>query len=591
MSTIFYFFSLLFCVIGCFFVKKSKKELNFVCHIFISLYLVMCYQVMAACILSFFFMEISIVTIGITNFILGVICSIYILNNKEIQKYRVWIVDIIAMLVFVVLALFWGMHQFGVSLDLFNYRSTIDCTRHLLYAREFATKHSVTNIPFMAINTGLWFEAVYPFMHPYNDFRLIIRTDIVMVFLSSIMFWGLIRNHLKIRKHLMFGIIATILYTSGFPVNNMVFGTSYLGAGVTCTILVYKLICMYQERELQFSFFCSALFVSMFGLLKAYPLFFPIIFISLIVFFTYNMFYKRYGNYRWMKLIIPLMAIACAICVIIIFEIMPFGSPTINDLTREGYIYRNLFSDFVFLIPFVLYRIYQCVQKGEVKFDYVMSLFLGLYTCALLVVTYIAKMSTYYYYKIYYLLWMTVFYTAVMVIVTLGNEALRVIHSIFITICMIAFYSIMGIENRIQSVTENRGFKINENVAISDFLCLYNWNYYWGDKKNMCISPDTQELFQKVAQLTEGEDMPTPYIGLYRYHQFCYYTMAYQWEEECEKFACMDSENFIKTVRNDCRYMCLLYEEADQAPWDINDYLDTLKVEYKNDAGIIYRVK
>ncbi|NBH82429.1 hypothetical protein D7X88_05315 [bacterium C-53] len=585
MSSIFYFFCLVFCLSGCFAIKKSEKKLNSVCHIFISLYFVMCYQVLAAVVLSFIPHGISILTISVADFILGLVCWGSVWRKKESQKYQLQKVDVLAMGIFIALALFWGMHQFGTSLDIFNYRSTIDCTRHLLFARQFAVKHSLASIPFMAINTGLWFEALYPFMHPYHDFKLIIRTDVAMIFMSSVMFWALIRNHLKSNIHIIIGIIATVLYTSGFPVNNMVFGTSYLGAGVTCVIMVCIFISMYREDEISIPLLGCGLVVSMIGLLKAYPLFFPIILVSVVIFLSHQFLEKKFHAQKWFRFSIPVLAVLCAICIVIIFEFMPYG-----DLTREGYIYRNLFSHFVFLLPFLFYRIYWCIKENKIKLDYVMSLFGGLFVCALLIATYIAKMSTYYYYKSYYLFWMMIFYVAVMVMVNLGCEALKMIAATFFTISLIVFYSISGLENKIQSTTENRGKKINEGMTISQFFDLHNWNYSKGDKRNMCISPEEQELFQKVAQLTEGEEIQTPYIGRYCYHQFCYYTMAYQWENESERLAYIDSDEFIETVKEECKYLCLLYEEAGQSPWDISDYLATLEIEYQNDAGIIYKV-
>lgn len=589
MNSVFYFSSMIIALAGLVCYKKTDEKIECFSHVVPMLFLFMCYQAMIAWLLQLASLPISIISIGTVNWILGAfLCGICIWK-KEIQQYTIIWFDLFVVILFAVIAYLCGIHQFGIKLDLFNYRSTIDSSRHLLFAREVAINHISTNISFMAVNTGLWFEALYNFMHPYMDYKLMMLTDIAMLFLSEVMFWSLIRRKLNDRYMKIAAVLLTILYALGYPLNNMVFGTSYLGAGVTCAILIGILITMIQRKEIDKRIGIGMLTVSLIGQLKAYPLFFPIILIAVIVFFAVEFVKEKECIKEQMQVRLLVVAgILCMIATCILFEVIPYGTG-LDGLRAEGYMFRNLFGDFIFILPVIIYRFYYCYKKQKISFDFILGIFVAGYAVSLLFASYITRISTYYYYKIYYLFWMVAFYMMVEVICTIRKDRREAFNIFAFSIALVSIFSLSGLEKQLQNHSEKNGQLLNEEITGSQLFRLYNWNYTMAGTENMWINPSNMELFQKVAELTEGSEVQVPYIGLYQWHDFDYYAIAYQWEDH--KYRYLEKQDFISAVQSECQYLCLLYSEQDQAPWDLKEYLSTLEVEFSNESGAIYRVQ
>ena len=98
--------------------------------------------------------------------------------------------------------------------SLANYE-TVDYARHIGYARAVAVNHTViVDILFMAINSGLLFEAARPFTAPYLDYRLFI----LLIF--SCYSWlelslGIYKKVFEGRYMLLAGVLAATFLCSG----------------------------------------------------------------------------------------------------------------------------------------------------------------------------------------------------------------------------------------------------------------------------------------------------------------------------------------------------------------------------------------
>lgn len=85
---------------------------------------------------------------------------------------------------------------------------------------------------------------------------------------------------------------------------------------------------------------------------------------------------------------------------------------TLDNIKIEGYIYRNMITNFLLLIPFAVYYFYK--QYKEKKFNFV-TLFSVILVAYMIVVGLAMKkgiISTYYFYKLHFVLWLVMWILA-----------------------------------------------------------------------------------------------------------------------------------------------------------------------------------
>lgn len=591
-GSIIYLLSIPVATMGIFWVKKSKNELNGISYFIISVLLTMCYQTFAAVIVDKLNITASIYSVGILNYVLFAVCCLRI-NSKGIQKYQIKISDIFALIAIAIVVLVLGIRQFGADFTDFAYQSSCDCSRHLLFARQLAVKGEITSIPFMAINTGLVIQALYAFMEPYNDVFIMPITDMIMLYLAGGMMWTLIREKLHGKGMIFAGIVGTIFYLMGYPLNNMVFGTSYLGSGMTISLLVFSLICRYRNREMHKVIFVAALCISFFGLLKSYPMFFPIILVAVLTY--YIMQYVKNNIPRLNKFIpfiFTCLVISCGLSICFIFKFIPYDSGVIQSLTMEGYMYRNLYGDFVFLIPFVLYWIYKCYKEKKWSFDFVMIMFMICYNISFLYANFIGRCSSYYYHKLNYLLWAVVFYVLFTVLETVNKETRQFIAVYFFSVIAMWVFVFSGIEGRIEIKSIENGKTVSAELRGWDLFSIYTWNFeHQGmDTIPVPMDEDDEVFYREVAKITVNEGIQIPCINYTVYGDYEYYALGYQWEDW--QFKWMDPQSALnRAIEDEYKYISIIYRHCKEMSDEVWTQLAGYTKIYENNAGCIYQVK
>jgi hypothetical protein len=597
-NSCFYLFSVIAGIGGYYFVRKKTETMNGVCSFFLSIILLMCYQSLAGVALAFCKIAVSNLTVGIANLGFAGICLAVIVKKKEIQRYQYDVSDLIVVVFFAIIAVGLGRYQFGSELSLANYE-TVDYARHIGYARAVAVNHTViVDRPFMAINSGLLFEVARPFTAPYLDYRLFIFVDIFMLFMAGIIFWAFIRKYLKGRYMLLAGVLAAIFYVLGYPLSNMVCGTSYCGAGVTVSIAIFILMNQFMEKELRSSFFIPSMAVAFVGLLTAYTLFFPIVFVGVVVHLTLHFLLNR--SILDKKQALMALTILCIACFLAICGIFKMSLEAVAPIQAEGFMYRNLIGDYVFLLPFIVYRVYRCYKQKELSFDLTMCLFLVAYIFSFLYADCIGEISSYYFYKNYYLFWVLPFYMMIAELAGCDKGKREFVSVYCLSVLSLYIFIFSGFNAYLEKQSKAAtGYSVNSDSQFSRMFQIYQWNAEHGHPQNIHISPASQELFCKLAELNQNPNKPVPYIGPYNiWEEFHYFALAYQWENVIREYNYREGERYIEWVKNEAEYLCLVYREGTNQiaeSVEINEelaaYLSTLEIVYQNDAGCIYSVK
>lgn len=586
-----YLFSILFATLSVFFIKKNDRKLNAVNYFLISTWTVMCYQLLVAVCVDMLGVGVSIVSVGIMNYALAFGCTAYTIRKKKKQKYEIHIVDFIVLLLLAGIAVFWGGNQFGWNFDYFNYQSSVDCSRHLMFAREVAVKHELTfNMPFMAVNTGLFFEAMYAFIVPYKDIHLILLTDVIMLFFAGEMFWVLVREKLNTRFLLVIGGGASVFYMMGYPLNNMVFGTSYLGAGMTLSIFIFILISRYESGEIKKYYFLATIAIALLSLLKAYNLFFPIVLVSVIVFYSVRNIPQKFARMqKYVPYILTGLFLACQISICIIFKYFPIEASPLKVLSEWGYMYCNFFGDFVFLIPFIVYRIYSCYKTKKWSFDFIMGMFMISYIVAFLYACYLGRVSPYYYYKNYYLFWAIAFYMMLEVVCSCSKEKLEFIVAYYTAVLGLWIFVFAGIESVFEEKSEINGQTLNYELNGRLLFRLYSWNFERAkvDAIPIPMNDDLENFYYKVADisLAEGEQIKclnSIYFGYYEY-----FALGYQWEDPDKS---LNTQDALNQALEQYKYACVIYYNCYDLMPETAEQLKNYEVVFENSAGCIYKL-
>lgn len=397
---------------------------------------------------------------------------------------------------------------------------------------------------------------------------------------------------------LLAGVAASIFYILGYPLNNMVCGTSYCGAGVTISILIFILMNQLMEKEIRIRFFIPSMSVALAGLLMAYTLFFPIVLVGVMVHLALHFLLSR--SILEKKQALMALVILCITCFLAICGIFKMSLEAIAPIQAEGFMYRNLIGDYVFLLPFIIYRVYQCYKRRELSFDLTMCLFLIAYISSFLYADCIGEISSYYFYKNYYLFWGLPFYMVIVELAGCNKEKRELVSVYCFSVFSLFIFIFSGFNAYLEKKsTEATGYNINDNSQFSGMFQIYSWNAERGHPKNIHISSASQELFCKIAELNQSPNKPVPYIGPYNiWEEFHYFALSYQWESVIREHDYREDGNFIDWVENEAEYVCLVYREGtnqNAESVELNEklttYLSSLKIVYQNEAGCIYSVQ
>ena len=176
------------------------------------------------------------------------------------------------------------------------------------------------------------------------------------------------------------------------------------------------IIDIYMESKGKNNFILFLISLGCFGIAESYTPFAPFTFIAVFICIAYKI-QQEHGNIFFSKqfykteIQIFLIPSLLTIWFVLIYPRIGNGFVIGNNygtiLSFEGYIYRNLYSDFLIYLPFALYAVYYQVKKEKIKIvNAVMFMSLFLYSIIAFIGMYYMVISTYYYYKLNFIMWM-----------------------------------------------------------------------------------------------------------------------------------------------------------------------------------------
>lgn len=395
--------------------KKSNEKLEITKTITITLTLTLAYNTLCAYILNLINIPITLINLSIINAIFSICILIKIIKVKEIQKYTISKTNILIVILFIIITTVVININFE-DLTRIRYVS-MDAREHYKAAREFSENTSLSNkakenntvgeafMPMGYVNAGILFKIFEPYIGTVMLYKIFILFEAFVYLLTGIMFYMLIEEYVKKINSKIIAIIFSIIYALGYPLNAWISGFHYLIIGILFIEAIIYIVS--RTGKIKISYEIIMMFLLNFGLILSYSLFCPFVYLAEFIYFIYK--YKIDKDKIKLFLLVPIALIIPGV-IGMVYLIVPALGKVGEYIALEGWLYKNLWSNFILFIPFSVYAIYKSIKNREFTFDNVLCVLLVMYMLVLFVGTKLGKCSEYYFYKNYYIMWLMLIY-------------------------------------------------------------------------------------------------------------------------------------------------------------------------------------
>ena len=581
--SLFYLFTYFSAFFGVFVFKKSDKKLNFLLCIPICFMVMMLYTAFFAGIIDIVHIPINLVSLGIGNILFSAGLCIYSFKTKKIQKYKFSWFDLCALLIFAILTVVIAVSQFGFNLNM-NYETT-DPSRHIRMAEDIIDTQDIRSMYFGSLFNSVIITIGLGFFKSFWAYKLFILADILMFLLSGCIMYCAARLYAKKTVQKVLSIVFIVYYLLCYPLNNMVFGFVYLGMGVSiCAYLLMMSQC-YKNGTINKLASIVLLMLGAYGIIICYSLFAPFVYVAIALFIAIEfikqkrLFSKEFFATQFGIFLIPtVMGLYFSFFGSFGGQVSAVGS----SIGLEGYIYRDLYSNFIIILPFVIYGLVNAFITKKVRCHHIFLLILG---AAVLVMFWFGmqgKVSSYYYYKMYYLLWMVCFVVAIEGICELCKKSATVIISYVLVWVFMAFMNFGKIDDKI---TEKRVLMSPSSWSSGAFFPIIEFNLNCMKEVNFTL--ERVQLYEEAHnKFTAGNKITllNTTEPIYWFESFVQCTLE---EFYCYDFNACDIDAYMSNIEESCDYV-VVHTEHDTR---FDEYISKWEPIYQNADGTIYSIK
>lgn len=453
--------------------KKSEKKLEITKAIIITLVLTLAYNTFVCYILNLINIPITLLSLSVINIIISIILIANIIKTREIQKYKISKENIIVIILFTTIVSIITNINFG-NVTKIRYVS-MDAREHYKVAREFSENESLTNkatsnnttagafMPGAYTNVGIIFKVLNPYIGTVNLYKAYIIFEAFVYLLAGIIFYILLEKESDKLHTKLITIIFSIIYIIGYPLNAWISGFHYLILGI---LFIETIIYIIQEKQkLNMGHKLITMFLLNLGLIFSYSLFCPFIYLAEFIYYIYK--YMKEKD----KIQIVLSTLITLILPGIIgvtYLIIPTLGKVGSFIALEGWLYKNLWSNFILFIPFTIYYIYKNIKNKNLTFNNVIFITLLIYMSLLYIGTKTGKCSEYYFYKNYYILWLITIYSSTKgMIKYIKGEKWKYIVYIYTIIYLVIFITCINYNQKY--VSQEPDDSLNKTMEIFEF--------------------------------------------------------------------------------------------------------------------------
>lgn len=421
--------------------KKSDEKLNFIKWLIIYIVSLFGYNIILGIILGLLNITSHIWLLSIINLIFAGLLGYKAVRYKIIQKYFVRKLDVAAFVI--ILLIFTTM--FVKDLYIYNGDITHFAVDSAIHYR--AAKHYSDNLKlFINVEDKTFFDfnVMQPgayindgiFMNVINsitgiDYCYLYQTfETIVLFLSGFAFYAAFADKIKTKRGLIGSLVLFALYIYGYPYNSWIFGFSYLSVGIMMIAMLIPVVdALYSKENITRKLIIPLIIILATGLIFSYCLFVPAIFAAICIYCFLKDFTVEGKTYlkifKKTTLIVTGLLLLVTVVGIGYLVIPTFFIEGQTDLVTalkvDGAIYSERYRNFIPFIPFAIMYFVEIIKRIKNKQLRYMDVFaivmMGFFACLCLGLL-SGKVSLYYMFKVYFIIWMVVF----IVTIDLVNE-------------------------------------------------------------------------------------------------------------------------------------------------------------------------
>lgn len=459
---IFFVISFLLLGLGLIFVYKVPEKVSLFRSGIICFITELCFGAIVVGIYSIVGVRVGLMSLGGVYLFIGAGIWGIIIYQKKIQGLKMLVEDIYSALILLIWFILVFVKVF--SLDISNVYTNSDPARHYAMALKVLDTGKVSYMYFGEVYNGVVLELFEPFVARLSLYKAFILADSFANLLNVFMFYIMTTTFVKHRFTKMVVPFLSFLYFAGWPFFSYVIGGFvYFGWGVTLVAyVVYLLIQLYYSEDRRNQVILLGLVLTgCISVLVCYMLF--IVILAGIVFFSLVCIARKNKFVLSPKSKIKI-GISILLIGIIAFTFCFMGyfhgnlSTVFGALRTNGGIARELYQDFVFLMPAAIYIGWKYIKNKENNLIFISASVITIYICFTFIICWCGMMSPYYYYKSYYLLWMFVWLLNIAAIEYFLEKDKAVLFSYSSVLLFAIFITMSGIDNEL----EKKGIVVDE---------------------------------------------------------------------------------------------------------------------------------
>lgn len=407
---LFFLFAFSVLLSGLIFVRKSDQPKSLLQVILGSFLTELCIGTIAAKVCALFSVAVGLRSIGASYLIVGILVWIYTVVSKQFQKLRVDLWNVYSILVIVLwyAVLFLSVFTVGLSNKYIN----SDPAVHFEFALRVMDSGTISNMHFGELFNGLILSMFRPFLMRISLYKAYILSDAAANFVNVVMFYVLAAafcKHKFVKAVLPFLCMG---YFFGWPLFSYILGGfGYLSwGGILSAYIVYLLMQFYESgTKREQAIRLTEIGIAYIGLAFCYMFFLPIL--GILILLTLIMKIREDNSFvvSVKKMVIGglIMAGGGAIIAVSLYKGYFYGKMERfwNILGTDGWTHKDLYRDFVFLMPPCLYMGWHYIKTRKTNFAFISSVITLSFAAITFVLCLCEIMSSYYFYKIYYVLW------------------------------------------------------------------------------------------------------------------------------------------------------------------------------------------
>ena len=610
-GAILYFVSFIILLISLFTYRKNDKKVNGVSYFVFTFLVVWCYEAVCAGLLNLCNIPISLFGIAICDILATIVVLVcHIKGGKEKQKYYWDYKDFIAIAVIVTVSLLIAYSRYGGWFEIFRFKSG-DGSIHLLWAEDVVRTGKIDTMFFQKFRDAITLMFMTPFLGTAYYYRIFLAFQTFLLILSGITFWALIEGELHSLSRKIVGLILTIIYMLGYPLNNMLYGFTYWGTSILLVTLVIYLFREYKKGNIGFNILMLVAFFANAALCVCYVYFAPVVFGAQ---FLYILSSKREVWKEKISYIFFPLFLAGIFCILYIYfglfsgifsssthvaqvennsEVVAEmeeveieakeGGRTITSLwAMDGLSYYDLYSNFVWVIPFVLVYFWNVLHKRKVDEYTLMTILTIGYIGVQFIFCFLDFISVYYYNKNYNLLWLLCFAIMIRVIASTDSSQNQFIVSYGIMCSVLFAGMLIHVDERL--IERDKFMCLDERASAYFNLISTNLDTVTDRYNEIKMSPLEQELCNEAIKLVQegyGVAWISDISRLYDFYAVTNQIPSWSWDLKKEYY--MVEQKLVD-------YALVCGSQYDILDCDV-EYLNSQRKVFENTFGYIIEVR